>query len=184
MGPMSKSWTAELGKYQQLSENWTRCGEIETLIWTPKWNFTTSVSFPQFYACECWTLNERDKAWLDAFDMICQPKILRIVWSQHITNSPIRSRTKQAQLTAVIKKRHLQWIGHIQRMSMDRIHKKLYLWKPAHGKRRSGRPKTSWRAVIQNGISKMDLGWTEEEADRAARYWIMWKYLSNAFLRC
>ena len=63
---------------------------------------------------------------------------------------------------------------------MDRIPKKLYLWKPAaHGKRRPSRPKTSWGAVIQKDISKMDLGWTVEEAEVAARERIMLRYLSN-----
>ena len=55
------------------------------------------------YPCECWTLTERDEARLDAFDMRCQRKILRVIWSQHITNSSIRSKIKQPQLTAVIK---------------------------------------------------------------------------------
>ena len=32
------------------------------------------------YACECWTLIERDEARLDAFDMRCQHKILRVAY--------------------------------------------------------------------------------------------------------
>ena len=76
-------------------------------------------------------------------------------WFQHITNSSIRSRTKQPQLTAVIRKCHLQWFGHLQQMDMDCIPN---LRKPAHRKRRTGRPKTSWQKVIQKNISKMDLG--------------------------
>ena len=89
---------------------------------------------------------------------------------KHSTNCSIRSRTRQPQLTAVIRKRRLQWFGQIQRMDMDRIPKKLYLWKPAHGKRKPGRPKTFWQAVIQK---EMDLGWTVEEAEVEARERIM-----------
>ena len=44
----------------------------------------------------------------DAFHMRCQSKILRFVWSRHITNSSTRSRTKQPQLMAVIRKCRLQ----------------------------------------------------------------------------
>ena len=59
------------------------------------------------YACECWTLIEHDEASLNVFDMRCQRSILRVIWSQHITNSSMRSRTKQPQLTAVIRKHRL-----------------------------------------------------------------------------
>ena len=131
------------------------------------------------YAAECWTLTERDEARLDAFDMRCQRKILRVVWSQHISNSSIRSRTKQPQLTAVIRKRRLQWFGHLQRMDMSRIPKKLYNWKPVHGKRKRGRPKTSWREVIQRDINKMDIEWSVEDAEIAARERKIWRYRSG-----
>ena len=57
--------------------------------------YTACVLSTLLYAAECWTLTERDEARLDAFDMRCQRKILKIVWFQHISNDNIRSRTKQ-----------------------------------------------------------------------------------------
>ena len=64
---------------------------------------------------------------------------------------------------------------------MDCIPSKLYHWKPSNGKRKpvTGPPKTSWREVIQKDINKMDLGWTAEEAEVAARERIMWRHLSS-----
>ena len=94
------------------------------------------------YAAECWTLTERDEARLDAFDMRCQSKILKIVWFQHTSNDNIRSRTKQPQLTSVIRKRRLKWFGHVQRMDASRIPRRLYSWNPTHGRRR-GQPRTT-----------------------------------------
>ena len=131
------------------------------------------------YAAECWTLTETDESRLDAFDMRCQRKILRVTWSQHISNNTIRSRTKQPQLTSVIRRRRLQWFGHVQRMDMDRIPKKAYTWKPVHGKRRPGRPKMSWKEVIKKDINKLECGWCVEEAEVAARDRSIWKYLSR-----
>ena len=123
-------------------------------------------------------LTEYNEARLDAFDMCCQRKILLVVWSQHITNSSIRSRTKQPQLTAVIRKCRLQWFGHWQRMNIGLHPNKLYHWKPCHRKWRPGQPKTWWE-IIQKYISKMDLGWTVKEAEVAARERIMWGHLSS-----
>ena len=105
--------------------------------------FNACVLSTLLYACECWTLTKRDDARLDAFDMHYQRKILQVIWSQHITNSSIRSRIKQPQLTAVIRKCCLQWFGHLPWMNMDPILNKLCHWKPSHRKRRPGQPKTS-----------------------------------------
>ena len=82
---------------------------------------------------------------------------------------PIRYRTKQPQLTAVIRKCSLQWFGNLQQMNMDHIRNTLHHWKPSHGKRRPDWPNTSWWEVIQKDISKMDLRWTVEGAEVAAR---------------
>ena len=130
------------------------------------------------YACKCWILTERDKARLDAFDMRCQRKILRDVWSEHNTNSSIISRTKQPQLTVVIRKHRLQWFGRLQRMDMDRIPKKLYVWKPSPWKTKSW-PTEDFLASSpperhqQNGLLVCRRG------GGAARERIMWRYRSN-----
>ena len=92
-GLMSKSWTVELRKHQQPSESWTRCGAIETSIWTPKWNFTPPVSFPHFYMHVIAGHSLREM----------KPDLMLLTYA---------ARTKQPQLTAFIRKRHLQWFGH------------------------------------------------------------------------
>ena len=162
--------------FRELDKEWRdRNINLDTLM-----KFYNACVLSTFlYECECWALTEWGEARFDAFDMRCQRKILRVVWSQYITNSSIRSKTKQPQVTVVIRKLHLQWFGHIQGMDMDHIPKKLYLWKPAHEKRWPGRREIIWWAIIQKDISKMDLSWTVLEAEVAARKRIMWRYLSN-----
>ena len=125
------------------------------------------------YACECRTLTERDEARLDVFDMHCQHNIFRVTWTQHNTNSSIRFRTKQPQLTAVIRKCCFQWFGHFIMNKHGLCPNKLYYWKPAHAKRRPGQTKTSWWEVIQKDINKMDLGKIIEEVEVTARERIM-----------
>ena len=130
------------------------------------------------YGAECWALTERDEARLDAFDMRCQRKILRIRWTHHITNLSIREKTKQPQLTMVLRKRRLQWFGHLLRMDTQRIPRILYLWTPTHGKRRIGRPRTSWKDVITRDLETLDFGWSLEEAEVAAQDRTIWKFLT------
>ena len=141
MRPIPKSWTTELVKYQQLSEIWIKIWKDHNINLDTKMKFyNVCVLCTLLYDAECWTLTETDDSRLDAFDMRCQRKILRVTWSQHNSNT-ISTRTTQPQLTSVVRKRRLQWFDHVQRMDMDRIPKKVYTWKPVHGKRRPGRPK-------------------------------------------
>ena len=131
--------------------------------------YNSCVLSTLLYAAECWSLTERDEARLDAFDMRCQRKILRIAWTQHITNKYVRSLTKQPVLSNTIRKRRLQWFGHLQRMDSNRIPKRLYQWTPTHGKRRCGRPRTTWKNVIQRDLRKLGTEWSTEEAEVAAQ---------------
>ena len=64
-------------------------------------------------------------------------------------------------------------------MDKNRLPNKLYHWKPTHGKRRPGRPKTAWKDVIQKDIAKLDLGWSVEEAEIAAKDRTVWRHLSS-----
>ena len=119
MGPIPKSWTTELVKHQQLSENWIRFGKTATSIWTPKWNSIMPVCSPPSCMLPSAGHSQRqmspDKILLTCF---FQRKILRVIWYQHISNNSIRTRTKQPQLIPVIRKWHLQWFQHVQHMDM------------------------------------------------------------------
>ena len=108
--------------------------------------------------------HRRDKVRLDAFDMRCQRKILRIKWSQHFTNKHIRSVTKQSQLAYSIRNSRLKWFGHLLRMDNNRIPKRLHLWKLTQGKRRRWRPKATWTNVIKRDLLNLRFGWSIEEA--------------------
>ena len=47
--------------------------------------YSARVLSTLLYAAECSTLTERDEARLDAFDMHCQRKILRVIWFHHVS---------------------------------------------------------------------------------------------------
>ena len=54
--------------------------------------------------------------------MRCYRKILRISYKDHVTNEEVRARIQQAigpheDLLAIVKRRKLQWYGHVSRSS-------------------------------------------------------------------
>ena len=118
-GSNTKELNNRIGKASAAFRELDKVWKDRNISLTTKMKFYNAcVLSTLLYATECWTLTERDEARLDVFDMRCQRKILKIVWSQHISNDNIRSRTKQPQLTSIIRKMGLKWFGQVQRVSI------------------------------------------------------------------
>ena len=60
-------------------------------------------------------------------------------------------------------------------MDVNRLPLKMYRWMPTHGKRKPGRPRTTWRDVITRDLDTLLTGWSLEEAEVAARDRKNWK---------
>ena len=86
--------------------------------------YNAYVMFTLLYGAECWTLKDKDENRLDAFDMRCQRKILKITRSRHVRTS--ERKTNQPQLSNIIKKPCLQWFRHLQLMYVTQLPLKLY----------------------------------------------------------
>ena len=74
------------------------------------------------YACESWTLTADLQRRIQAWEMRCYRKILRISYKDHVTNEEVRAKIKQAigphkDLLTIAKRRKLQWYGHVSRSS-------------------------------------------------------------------
>ena len=70
------------------------------------------------YACELWTLTADLQRRMQAMEMKCYRKILRISYKDHVTNEEVRAKIQQAigpheDLLTVVKRRKLQWCGHV-----------------------------------------------------------------------
>lgn len=96
------------------------------------------------YGVEAWTVNKSDLKRLEAFEMWCYRRILRTSWVEKIPNSTILERlSKTTEIVNCIKKRKLEYFGHIMRGSKYRLLQNIMQGKIA-GKRSPGRRKTSW----------------------------------------
>ena len=74
------------------------------------------------YACESWTLTADLQRRIQAMQMRCYRKILRISYKDHVTNEEVRAKIQQAigpheDLLTIEKRRKLQWYGHVSRSS-------------------------------------------------------------------
>ena len=74
------------------------------------------------HACESWTNTAELQRRIQAMEMRCYRTILRILYKDHVTNEEVRAKIQQAirsheDLLAIIKRRKLQWYGHVSRSS-------------------------------------------------------------------
>ena len=74
------------------------------------------------YAYESWTLTAELQRRTQAMEMRCYRKILHISYKDHVTNEEDRAKIQQAigpheDLLAIVKRRKLQWYGHVSRSS-------------------------------------------------------------------
>ena len=96
-------------------------------------------------------------------EMRCYRKILRISYIDHLTNEEVRAKTQQAigpheDPLAIVKRRKLQWYGHVYRSSGLA---KTILQGTVKGGRRQGRQRKRWEDTIRE--------WTGMEFHKSQR---------------
>ena len=74
------------------------------------------------YACESWTLTAELQSRIQAMEMRCYCKILRISYKDCVTNEAVHAKIQQAigpheDLLTMVKRCKLQWYGHVTHSS-------------------------------------------------------------------
>lgn len=97
------------------------------------------------YGAEAWTLTERMAKRLEAFEMWVYRRMLKISWVQKVRNVTVLQRLnkKGTEVLNTIKRRKLEYFGHIMRNPKYELLQVITQGK-IQGRRRPGRPMTSW----------------------------------------
>ena len=110
-------------------------------------SFVTSAFL---YACESWTLRAELRGRIQAMEMRCCRKILHISYKDHVTNKEVLAKIQQAigpgEDLTIVKRRKLQWYGHVSRSSGLA---KTILQGTVKGGRRQGRQRKRWEDNIR-----------------------------------
>ncbi|MCH9665805.1 MAG: hypothetical protein K0U41_08180 [Gammaproteobacteria bacterium] len=104
------------------------------------------------YGSECWTISPPMKQKLEAVEMWFYRRMLRISWTDHATNEEVlrRAGTKR-KLINKIRKRQLQFLGHIMRKGKL---ENLSLTGKIEGKRSRGRQRLTFLKSVSNWIAE------------------------------
>ena len=101
------------------------------------------------YACESWTFTAELRRRIQAMEMRCYRKVLRISYKDHVTNEEVRAKIQQAigspeDLLTIVKRRKLHLYGHV---SCSSGLTKSVLQGTVKGGRRQGRQKKRWKGL-------------------------------------
>jgi hypothetical protein len=115
------------------------------------------------YGSETWCLTANDEISLRTWERKVLRKIYGPVYDNGIwrikTNKELMALYQELDIVAEIKKARLRWLGHVERMSEDRVINKLYMSKP-EGRGSVGRPKMGWLDDVDEDLRKMRIsGW-------------------------
>ena len=89
------------------------------------------------YGCESWTVKKAERRKIDAFEVWCWRRLLRVPWTARISNQSILKINPGISLEGMMLKLKLRYFGHLMRR-VDSLEKTLMLG-GIGGRRRRGR---------------------------------------------
>ena len=108
------------------------------------------------YGCESWTVKKAECRRIDAFELWCWRRLLRVPWTARRSNQSILKEISPGiSLEGLMLKLKLQYFGHLMRR-VDSLEKTLMLG-GIGGRRRRGRRRIRWLDGITNSMH-MGLG--------------------------
>ena len=106
------------------------------------------------YGCESWTIKKAEHQRIDAFELWCWRKLLRVPWTARRSNQYIlKEISPGCSLEGLMLKLKLQYFGHLMQRA-DSFEKTLMLGK-IEGRRRRVQQRMRWLDGITNS---MDMG--------------------------
>ena len=103
------------------------------------------------YGCESWTVKKAERKRIDAFELCCWRRFLRVPWTARRSNQSIlKEISPGCSLEGLMLRLKLQYFGHLMRR-VDSLEKTL-MPGGIGGRRKRGRPRMRWLDGITDSV--------------------------------
>ena len=118
-----------------------------------KVHLVKALVFPVvMYRCQSWTIKKAECRRIDAFELWCWRRLLRVPWTARRSNhSILKEISPGCSLKGLMLKLRLQYFGHLLQRT-DSLEKTLMLGK-IEGRRRRGRQRMRWLDGITDSMA-------------------------------
>ena len=117
-----------------------------------------SVVLPTIlYACETWTVYQRNAKILNPFRTSCLRKLLKIKWQDRIPDTEVLKKARMQSVHTLLKVAQLRWTGHVTRMPDERLLKKILYGELQVRKRPHGGQKKRYKDALKASLKYFNI---------------------------
>ena len=122
------------------------------------------------YGCETWTWNKTMRSRVDAFEMWCYRRMLKISWKDKVSNKEVLKRAQAVlHFRKDMTKRKMEYGGHVMRGSSGETQLNILEGK-IPGERVRGRPRLTWIDDIKKWTGIKTYGEIKRTAEDRKRW--------------